>query len=123
MSDLKVIKDVKIPIEVNGEVKHINYDLNAFAELEDIYGTMEDMQAALDTGSIKAIRKFLWAGLIHENKDLTEEEVGKWFNVISMPIVSEKINEALGLALPVSKETKKETPPAKKARNQVRKNS
>ena len=123
MSDLAIIKDVKIPISINEEVKYINYDLNAFAELEEIYGTMEAMQEALNSGSIKAIRKFLWAGLIHENKDLTEEEVGKWFNVINMPIVSKKINEALGLAIPMNKEPKKEVPSSKKVRNQVQKNS
>lgn len=47
----------------------IKFDLNAFALLEEEYGSIGAAMEALEGGSIKAIRTVLWAGLVHEEMD------------------------------------------------------
>lgn len=54
------------------------------------------------SGSPKAIRALLWAGLIHEDKDLTIDDVGKF--PPNLTDVSLKIIEALAPSMPETDE-------------------
>jgi hypothetical protein len=82
-----------VEIELGGKVRTLNYDLNAMAELEDKLGIevseMENMKM-----SIKNVRAMLWAGLIHEDEELTEKEVGAMVNMQNMNYVQERLTEA-----------------------------
>lgn len=95
-----------VPIELGGETRHLRFDLNAFAELEDHYGDIEQAMNALEKGSIRALRMILWAGLIHENMDengnptLSIKEVGSWIDINDLKSLSGTLGEAMREALP-----------------------
>ncbi len=104
MSNLSDIREKKTPININNETKYLYYDLNAFAELEEIYESADAAMAALSKGSIKAIINVLRAGLLHENESLTVKEVGKMFDISQIPEVCELINRAIEISIPEQKE-------------------
>ena len=74
VNDMKA-KEVKLTLN-DGVERTLKYDLNAMAELEDEYGSIDEAFAMLDKNSIKAVRFILWAGLIHEDPSLTVQKVG-----------------------------------------------
>lgn len=83
-------------VEVELDKKRtIRFTMNAMAELEDKLGlSLEDMGNVQMT--IKNVRTILWAGLIHEDPDLTEEEVGNMVDMGNMEYVQEKVALAFG---------------------------
>ena len=105
---LQDIREKKTPITIGKTTYNLLYDLNAFAELEEIYGSVDKAIEKLTTGSVKEIINILWAGLLHENEALTAKEVGKMLDLSQAEIVGELINKAFTQAVPqVKKATKK----------------
>lgn len=47
MSNVDDVKVKGVPFEIRGETYHLKYDFNAFAELEEKYGTLRDALKAL----------------------------------------------------------------------------
>jgi len=107
MSNLSDIKEKKTLIKIGNETKHLHYDLNAFAELEELYDSIDVAMDALSKGSLKAVINVLWAGLIHENETLTQKDVGKMFDLSQMQEIGELINKAIMRAIPQQKEEDK----------------
>ena len=97
-------KDVKIVLN-DGVERTLKYDLNAMAELEDRYGSVDAAFEMLDKNSIKAIRFILWAGLIHEAPELTEQQVGSLIDVKYLQSLSTKLGEAFTNDMPQVEET------------------
>ncbi len=96
MSNLADVKSKTVKITLNDGVERtIKFTLNALAELEDKFGSV---QAAFDKlekeNSMKALRAILWAGFLHESPNLTEREVG---NLIDIAYMQELV-ESLGTA-------------------------
>ncbi len=96
MSNLADVKNKTVKITLNDGVERtIKFTLNALAELEDKFGSV---QAAFDKlekeNSMKALRTILWAGFLHESPNLTEREVG---NLIDIAYMTELV-ESLGTA-------------------------
>jgi hypothetical protein len=86
-----------IEVELGGKVRHIRYTMNALAEIEDNLGVpLSEMESVKMT--IKNVRVILWAGLIHEDKTLTIEEVGDMVDLENMEAVQEKVAEAFTMA-------------------------
>lgn len=101
MSNLKDVKQQTNKITLkDGIERNMCFTLNAMAELEDKYGSVEEAFAQLDKGSIKAIRAVLWAGLIHESPDLTEQQVGNLIDIQYLQELVEKMGNAIGSDLP-----------------------
>lgn len=96
MNDLK-IKEVLVNFD---KERHLRYDLNAFAEIEDNIGTLEEAMNKIQQGSVKAIRTLLWAGLVWEDSTLTEQTVGSWLGLNNMGDIASKITEAITGSLP-----------------------
>jgi hypothetical protein len=96
------VKVKKIPVMLDKE-RHLVFDLNAFCELEDKYGGQKEALEALNSGSFKAIRAFLWAGLLHEDENITEKQVGSWITMDNISEISDRITEAMKNALPEAK--------------------
>lgn len=94
-------KDVKITL-VDGVERTLKYDLNAMAELEDRYGSVDEAFAQLDNNSIKAIRCILWAGLLHEDPDLTEQKVGSLIDMNYLSGLMNTLGDAFGNDMPVA---------------------
>lgn len=73
-------------VTINGKDYTLRFNLNAVAEIGDRLG-LEIRLAHINEDllerplPLRAPRTILWAGLLHENKDLTEEEVGDMFDV------------------------------------------
>jgi len=108
MSNLNDIREKKTPITLNGEVKNLLFDLNAFAELEENYGSVESLFNKLAEASPKAIINALWAGLLHDNPEIDKKTVGKMVHVSEMSDILNILFTALSLSVkqPDSKEDK-----------------
>lgn len=76
------------------------FDLNAFAALEDVYGSMDAAFKAMQAGSMKAARTLLWAGLLHGDETLTERQVGGLVTMENMSAVMDGVSAALMEAMP-----------------------
>jgi DNA mismatch repair protein MutH len=85
---------VKIELD---KVRHLRYTMNALAEIEDQLGVpLSEMKDVKMT--IKNVRVILWAGLIHEDAELTQEEVGNMVDLGNFEEVQQKIAEAFAMA-------------------------
>lgn len=105
MANVKDVKPkaIKIPL-LDGKDHEIKFDLNALAELEDKYGSVDAAFETLDKSqSIKSMRTILWAGLLHEDENLTEREVGAMIDFSLMNKIMEALNGALGQDMPDEK--------------------
>lgn len=103
MSNVKDIKSKDIKITLNDGVERtIKFTLNALAELEDRYGSVDEAFKQLDNNSIKAVRCVLWAGLIHEDPELTEQQVGNLIDIQYMQELMTSLNDAFDSNMPES---------------------
>jgi hypothetical protein len=118
MAGIQEVRSKPIPIMLDKQ-RHLKFDLNAFAEIEELYGSVDRAMDALEKGSIKALRAMLWAGLIHEELDdngnptITPRQVGSLINVADLPMLTEKIGEAMNLDLGEDEEAKDKVPLAR----------
>jgi len=77
---------------MDGKERTLRYDLNAIAEVGERLG-IEVRIAHIGEDllnrplPLRAIRTVLWAGLLHENPDVTEEEIGKLVDLDNLPSV------------------------------------
>jgi hypothetical protein len=102
------VNDIKaklISIMLDKE-RHLKFDLNAFAELEEIYGDFQVAMNAMQNRSIKAIRAMLWAGLIHEDEKLTIKQVGSMIDMTNINKIVSAISKAISEAMPKVDEEK-----------------
>ena len=102
MSNVRDVKPRVKTITLNdGVEREIRFTLNAMAELEDRYGTVDAAFSALDAGSIKAARCILWAGMLDTTDEpLTEQQVGKLIDIACMNHIMEDLGSALGEDMP-----------------------
>lgn len=91
------VKEVKIVLD---KERHLRFDLNAFAEIEEAYGSIDEAFKAMEKGSIKALRVLLWAGLVHEDESLTVKQVGSLIGLADLKDLSTKISELLKDSMP-----------------------
>ena len=96
MSNLVEARGKAVKITLNdGVERSVKFTLNALAELEDKFGSV---QAAFDKlekeNSMKALRAILWAGFLHESPNLTESEVGNLIDLTFMQELLSSVGEA-----------------------------
>lgn len=103
MSKALDLKGKKIPITLGCKQRTLKFDLNSFAEIEDMYGSVDAALKILGTGSIKAVRNILWAGLIHEELDdntgkykITPIDVGAMIELEQIPEIATRLKDAMG---------------------------
>ena len=113
MSNALNLKTPLTTINLGGKDRTIKFDLNAYAELELKYGSVEKAMDALQTGSVSALRNILWAGLIHSEAvfdtvtgdvvsyAITPYQVGSWIEPSDMQAVSTSLSEAIIATLPL----------------------
>lgn len=101
MANVKDVKSKTVKITLtDGVERTIKFTLNAMAELEDRYGSVEEAFKQLDNNSIKAVRCILWAGLIHEDPDLTEQQVGNLIDIQYMQELMASLDDAFDADMP-----------------------
>jgi len=88
-----------IPIELDKK-RNFLYDLNAMISFEEITGknTLQGINPA--DLSAKDFRALVWACLIHEDKELTLEQVGAMFHSRNMDEMANRLSAALEAAIP-----------------------
>ncbi|QGG47654.1 hypothetical protein [Heliorestis convoluta] len=77
--------------------RQLRYTLNAFAEIEERLGVPLAELGNIKLG-MKTVRTILWAGLLHEDISITEEEVGDMVGFEKLEYVQRKIAEAFEVA-------------------------
>lgn len=117
MSNALNLKTPLTTVNLGGKDRTIKFDLNAYAELELKYGSVEKAMDALQTGSVSALRNILWAGLIHSEAvfdqttgdvvsyAITPYQVGSWIEPSDMQAVSTSLSEAIIATLPLDQRT------------------
>lgn len=108
----KKIDDIRprnVKIELDGKELTLEFNLNAFAEIESEYGTIDELMGKLAEGRATTLRAVLWAGLISNHPELTLKQVGQMISLADIPTLSEKLNQAIAGGLPnmVSEENEK----------------
>ena len=90
-----------IKLVLGGKERRLSYDLNSIAEIGErlnIRVRLSSLGADLMERELplRALRTLLWAGLVHEEPDLTEEEVGAWVTLDNVQEVTEYFFELFG---------------------------
>lgn len=91
-------KKVKKVISVNlDKERHLKFNLNTFIIVEELTGKkLADLQGDNGGFDFKYLRALLYAGLKHEDKELTLEDVGELIDMDNMETVTSKLEEAMG---------------------------
>lgn len=102
MNDVK-IRSVKVSLD---KERNLIYDLNAFEELENIYGDLDTALKAFqeDKKKILHIKNFLFAGLVHEDLELSPKKVGEMIGYSNITYTVDLIWNAITNSLPDAKE-------------------
>ncbi len=101
MSNVRDVKPRVKTVTLNdGVERELRFTLNAMAELEDKFGSIDAAFKALEDGSIKAARFILWAGLLHGDETLTEKQVGDLIDMSSLGIIMNGMTDAITEDMP-----------------------
>ena len=102
MSNVADVRNKTVKITLNdGVERNIKFTLNALAELEEKYGSVQVAFDKLEKeNSMKALRAILWAGFLHETPELTEQQVGNLIDLAYMQELVESLNVALENDMP-----------------------
>jgi hypothetical protein len=116
MSNVQALKVPQKTLNIGGRERSIKFDLNAFAEIEVRYGSVEKAFIAFEKGEIKAVRTLLWAGLIHDEAVLDPEtgdlvkynitpfQVGSWLDLDKLDQITSQVMDAMGDSVPAENE-------------------
>ena len=112
-----------VPIKIGDKTYQFRYTFNSLIRLQEELGvSIGELDKIFPTqpeegkeGEIKMtadflpkIRSLFWAGLVHENKDLTLEEAGDLVDEVGGIMEAVKpLMEAFGNAFPVAEDVKK----------------
>jgi len=101
MANIEKVRKAPVVVDIgDGVERKLRYTLNSFALIEEKYGTIDKAMEILKSGSIAAIRFVLWAGLIHEDENLSEHYVGSQIDLSDLEDIAEKMNKAMMGDLP-----------------------
>lgn len=103
-------KEVEIELD---KKRTLRFDLNAYSELdleyEDKNRTYHQIEKDVLRARPYAIKAFLWAGLLHEEPELTLQDVGRMVSDKDIGYVLDKIYTAILDDYPKHKEPKKKS--------------
>lgn len=102
MSSVVDVKPIKKTVDLgDGVEREVVFSLNAMAELEEKYGTVEDAFAKVQNGSVAAIRFLLWCVLVPDGEsDLTEREIGKLIKLDNLNEIMDMLMDTLQAQMP-----------------------
>ena len=104
MAKISKLRNTPVKIDIgDGVDRTLRYTLNAFALMEEKYGSIDKAMEVMEAGSIAAVRFALWAGLVHEDENLTEHYVGSQIDLADLENLAEKMNKAMMGDLPQDK--------------------
>lgn len=101
MANIRDIKPRIIKVTLaDGVEREMRYSLNAFAELEEMFGSVDDALKEMEKGKIKATRAILWAGLLDNDPSLTLDKAGSLVDMSNLAYLMEVITMAMTEDLP-----------------------
>ena len=102
MSNVSAVKNKKRTVDVgDGVEREVSRSLNAMADLEEKYGSIEAAFAKVQEGSVAAIRYLLWCILVPDgDEDLTEKEVGKLIRIDNLSEIMGNLMDVLEEQMP-----------------------
>lgn len=125
MSIPKIHPTPSVEIEVNGKVRRLRYTMRSWKSLEEhldckyleLLGRFSSEPNSVSACEMSAL---LWAGFVHENPELTVDEVSDWFDFGSLQEVVNVLGDAMmgqleqveseGSPRPTETVSKKKTP-------------
>lgn len=103
---MNTVPSVKVELD---KERHLRLDFNALIAAEEATGkTFMEMQ---ENVGIRDLRAILWAGFLHEDPDLTEEQVGAMVHVGNLSRIFEVVQEAIASSFPEGDGEKNPTTP------------
>ena len=102
MSNVSTVKNTKRTVDLgDGVEREVILSLNAMADLEEKYGSIEAAFAKVQEGSVAAIRYLLWCILVPDgDEDLTEKEVGKLIRIDNLSDIMSNLMDVLEEQMP-----------------------
>lgn len=89
-----------VQIHLGGKFHYLRYDFNALVALEEALGVpISRWQDIINEQmGVRTIRTLVWAGLIHEDSNITPKDVGAMLDVSKFNDTISKVLEAFTLA-------------------------
>lgn len=82
----------KVTVTLDKE-RNLAFPLMSLVRLKKEYGlSLQDLSDQEKAQDIENIVKVIWAGLIHEDRELTVDDVGYMIDIAELPALSEKIS-------------------------------
>lgn len=107
MKELTLVKPNRKSIVIDDKKYTMVYDFNAFAELEEEYGTIQNAFDALTKGNkVVDILKILHAGLASNKEVPSLKVLGSHITLAEIPQIAECISECIESAMPKESEEK-----------------
>lgn len=99
----RVIPNGGVLLEIDGQERMLRYPLNSLLLIEERLGVnMLTDGAKVFTrehlADVKTFRFLLWAGFVHADESLKEDQIGLWFDPNNLEALSEAVMEAMGVA-------------------------
>jgi hypothetical protein len=89
----------KIPVELGGKTRHFRFAFLAMAAIEDATQQLpEQVIMRAQAGSPNAMATVVWAGLLHEDKAITIDDVKEWLDVVDMNELTAAVVKAQNIA-------------------------
>ncbi len=102
MSDIRAVRPAKHTIDLgDGVEREVYFSLNAMADLEEKYGSVEAAFDKCAQNNISAIRYLLWCLLnTSAEEQITERQVGELINLQNLGELMETVMDYLEEAMP-----------------------
>jgi len=111
MSNIEDIAYEGEEITINGKKRKLLFTMNGMKILAKEFGTvykalgiMRELNYEFDENSLDKICILLYAGLIHEDKSITIDDIGNMMRFDLMPYLIGKLSKAITGSLPQSEE-------------------
>ena len=101
MANIQAVRPVKHTIDLgDGVEREIEFSLNAMADLEEKYGTIEQAFEKVQGDNISAIRFLLWCLLNNGEQEISEREIGRLINLRNLSDLMSSVMDYMEEAMP-----------------------
>ena len=97
--DVKKQEPVTLDFGNNTQLQ-LSFDFNAFAEIEEQYGSIDEAMKLVEQGKFKPIQFVIWAGLQAHAEEITLKQVGSMIDLSNMKSLMEALTTAFSGSLP-----------------------
>lgn len=88
------MKKNMVAIELGGKERNLYFNLNSLEIIEELTG--QSLDKVTKNVNMKTLKVLVYAGLVHEDKELTVDAVGDMIGFTDIERVSEAIGKAFG---------------------------